>query len=178
MDDARVVAFGAPADPARRAILTRLREGDATVGELAAPFDASQPTISRHLKVLQNAAAGRLTPRRNLRRLRGSDAPSPRIIAWPFASRSPRVAAGRRGLPSAPGPRRLRHGTLGHGPRSHASRPRAGPVGARSPAAARGGSGPSPDPQMLHEAEVGQGVGQYLPRISLGALAAHDPYPA
>ena len=47
--------FGALADPTRRAILARLREGDATVGELAAPFQVSQPAISRHLKVLEQA---------------------------------------------------------------------------------------------------------------------------
>jgi DNA-binding transcriptional ArsR family regulator len=49
------LVFGALADPIRRAILTRLAEGDATVGELAAPFNVSQPAISRHLKVLENA---------------------------------------------------------------------------------------------------------------------------
>ncbi|MGH2586535.1 MAG: ArsR/SmtB family transcription factor [Dehalococcoidia bacterium] len=47
--------FGALADPTRRAILTRLTEGDATVAELAAPFKVSQPAISRHLKVLEHA---------------------------------------------------------------------------------------------------------------------------
>jgi DNA-binding transcriptional ArsR family regulator len=47
--------FGALADPTRRAILARLRQGDATVGELAAPFRVSQPAISRHLKVLEQA---------------------------------------------------------------------------------------------------------------------------
>jgi DNA-binding transcriptional ArsR family regulator len=45
------LVFGALADPTRRAILTRLTEGDATVAELAAPFSMSQPAISRHLKV-------------------------------------------------------------------------------------------------------------------------------
>jgi DNA-binding transcriptional ArsR family regulator len=47
--------FGALADPTRRAILVRLAEGDATVGELAAPFGISQPAVSRHLKVLERA---------------------------------------------------------------------------------------------------------------------------
>jgi DNA-binding transcriptional ArsR family regulator len=47
--------FGALADPTRRAILARLTHGDATVGELAAPFTMSQPAISRHLKVLEQA---------------------------------------------------------------------------------------------------------------------------
>jgi len=47
--------FGALADPTRRAILTRLTQGDANVAELAAPFRMSQPAISRHLKVLEGA---------------------------------------------------------------------------------------------------------------------------
>ena len=47
--------FRALADPTRRAILGRLAGGDATVAELAAPFTVSQPAISRHLKVLEDA---------------------------------------------------------------------------------------------------------------------------
>ena len=47
--------FGALADPTRRAILSRLTTGDASVAELAAPFSVSQPAISRHLKVLERA---------------------------------------------------------------------------------------------------------------------------
>src|SRR5689334_19987165 len=47
--------FAALADPTRRAILARLAEGDASVSELAEPFDISQPAISRHLKVLERA---------------------------------------------------------------------------------------------------------------------------
>src|ERR1700756_2576444 len=49
------LVFGALADPIRRAILTRLAQGEATVAELAAPFSVSQPAISRHLKVLEHA---------------------------------------------------------------------------------------------------------------------------
>jgi DNA-binding transcriptional ArsR family regulator len=49
------LVFGALADPTRRAILTRLADGEATVAELAAPFAVSQPAISRHLKVLEQA---------------------------------------------------------------------------------------------------------------------------
>src|SRR5258708_23359360 len=49
------VVFGALADPTRRAILTRLTDGDASVADLAAPFTMSQPAISRHLKVLEQA---------------------------------------------------------------------------------------------------------------------------
>lgn len=49
------LVFGALADPTRRAILARLTQGDANVGELAAPFAMSQPAVSRHLKVLEQA---------------------------------------------------------------------------------------------------------------------------
>ncbi|WP_131736407.1 ArsR/SmtB family transcription factor [Actinomadura roseirufa] len=47
--------FAALADPTRRAILARLTEGEATVGELAAPFAMSQPGVSKHLRVLERA---------------------------------------------------------------------------------------------------------------------------
>ncbi|HEX2050365.1 MAG TPA: metalloregulator ArsR/SmtB family transcription factor [Actinomycetota bacterium] len=47
--------FGALADPTRRAILERLAAGEASVTELAAPFDMSMPAISKHLKVLERA---------------------------------------------------------------------------------------------------------------------------
>jgi DNA-binding transcriptional ArsR family regulator len=47
--------FAALADPTRRAILARLANGEATVSALAAPFDMSQPAISKHLKVLERA---------------------------------------------------------------------------------------------------------------------------
>jgi len=47
--------FAALADPTRRAILARLTDGDATVLELARPFAMSQPAISKHLKVLEQA---------------------------------------------------------------------------------------------------------------------------
>src|SRR6476660_8468051 len=48
-------AFSALADPTRRAILSRLALGEATVMELVEPFDLTQPAISRHLKVLEGA---------------------------------------------------------------------------------------------------------------------------
>lgn len=48
-------AFAALSDPTRRAILARLAHGEATVGELTAPFRLSQPTISKHLSVLERA---------------------------------------------------------------------------------------------------------------------------
>jgi DNA-binding transcriptional ArsR family regulator len=48
-------AFSALADPTRRAILARLARGEATVSQLTAPFELSQPTISKHLRVLEDA---------------------------------------------------------------------------------------------------------------------------
>jgi DNA-binding transcriptional ArsR family regulator len=60
--DKLTVVFGALADPTRRAMLERLRTRELTVTELAKPFKMSQPTISRHLKVLERAglvASGR-----------------------------------------------------------------------------------------------------------------------
>ncbi|MGC4094217.1 MAG: metalloregulator ArsR/SmtB family transcription factor [Polyangiaceae bacterium] len=59
--------FSALSDPTRRAILRRLAKGDATVAELAEPFGMRQPTISRHLRVLEDAGlirAGRDAQRR------------------------------------------------------------------------------------------------------------------
>jgi DNA-binding transcriptional ArsR family regulator len=49
------LSFAALADPTRRAIIARLADGDATVQDLAQPFSISQPAISRHLKVLEEA---------------------------------------------------------------------------------------------------------------------------
>src|ERR1700678_1355135 len=60
-------AFQALSDPTRRAILARLASGEATVSELMEPFDLTQPTISKHLKVLEDAgliARGRDAQRR------------------------------------------------------------------------------------------------------------------
>jgi len=49
------VSFAALADPTRRAILARLASGEASVKDLAAPFELSQPAISKHLRVLERA---------------------------------------------------------------------------------------------------------------------------
>jgi DNA-binding transcriptional ArsR family regulator len=71
MDEERLdTTFAALADPTRRAILARLRRGDATVAELSAPFAISQPAISKHLKVLERAgliSRGREAQRRPCR---------------------------------------------------------------------------------------------------------------
>ena len=58
--------FAALADPTRRAILARLASGEASVMELAEPFDMSQPAITKHLKVLENA--GLITRRKDAQR--------------------------------------------------------------------------------------------------------------
>ena len=60
--------FSGLADPTRRAILARLASGEATVLELARPFEMTQPAISRHLKVLEGAGL-------ILRRVEGSKRP-------------------------------------------------------------------------------------------------------
>jgi DNA-binding transcriptional ArsR family regulator len=64
-------AFSALADPTRRAILARLAKGEATVMELAAPFEMTQPAISQHLKVLEEAGlvVGRVQGTKRPRRL-------------------------------------------------------------------------------------------------------------
>ncbi len=54
-NDPLSTTFAALADPTRRAILSRLMQGEATVGELAAPHAMSLPSVSRHLKVLERA---------------------------------------------------------------------------------------------------------------------------
>src|SRR3984893_13275620 len=65
-DDRLSLAFAALADPTRRAILARLASGDADVSELMKPFRLSQPTISKHLKALENA--GFVTRKREAQR--------------------------------------------------------------------------------------------------------------
>jgi len=59
-------AFAALSDPTRRAILARLAQGEATVSELAEPFGLAQPTISKHLRVLEEA--GLITQGRDAQR--------------------------------------------------------------------------------------------------------------
>ena len=53
--DPLTLTLSALADPTRRAILARLSQGEASVGDLAAPFDMSLPAVSKHLKVLEKA---------------------------------------------------------------------------------------------------------------------------
>lgn len=74
--------FSALANPTRRAILARLAEGEATVGELAEPFAMTQPAVSRHLKVLE--AAGLVSRRRDAQRrpCRLEAEPMAEAVAW------------------------------------------------------------------------------------------------
>ncbi len=74
--------FAALADPTRRAILTRLTEGDATVNELAEPFAISVQAVSKHLKVLERA--GLITRGRSaqLRPSRLEAAPLKEAVDW------------------------------------------------------------------------------------------------
>src|SRR6202045_239206 len=76
------LVFGALADPTRRAILTRLAEGEATVAELAAPFTMSQPAISKHLKVLENAGLVSRTRRATARLSRLQAGPLREVTTW------------------------------------------------------------------------------------------------
>ncbi|HXA62854.1 MAG TPA: metalloregulator ArsR/SmtB family transcription factor [Streptosporangiaceae bacterium] len=76
------LVFGALADPTRRAILTRLTESDATVAELAAPFEVSQPAISRHLKVLENAGLISRTRRATARLSHLEAEPLREVTTW------------------------------------------------------------------------------------------------
>lgn len=76
------LTFAALADPTRRAIMARLALGEASVAELAAPFDMSQPAISKHLKVLERAgliSTGQDATRRP-RRIEGG--PMQEAVAW------------------------------------------------------------------------------------------------
>ena len=70
------------ADPTRRAILARLGRGEATVMELAAPFDLKLPTVSKHLKVLQRAGLVTQGRRAQWRPCRLETAPLKEVDAW------------------------------------------------------------------------------------------------
>jgi DNA-binding transcriptional ArsR family regulator len=76
------VIFAALADPTRRAILARHADGEATVNELAEPFDISLPAISRHLKVLENAGLISRSRSAQWRSSRLEAAPLREATAW------------------------------------------------------------------------------------------------
>jgi DNA-binding transcriptional ArsR family regulator len=76
------LVFGALADPTRRAILARLSDGEATVAELAAPFAMSQPAISKHLKVLEQAGLISRNRRATARLSRLEAEPLREVTTW------------------------------------------------------------------------------------------------
>jgi DNA-binding transcriptional ArsR family regulator len=75
-------AFAALADPTRRAIVARLAAGEATVNELAAPFDMTQPSISKHLKVLERAGLISRGRAAQTRPCRLEAAPLQEVASW------------------------------------------------------------------------------------------------
>ncbi|HET6334833.1 MAG TPA: metalloregulator ArsR/SmtB family transcription factor [Polyangiales bacterium] len=76
------LTFAALSDPTRRAIVMRLAEGEATVNELAAPFDLQLATVSKHLKVLQQAGLVTQTRRAQWRPCRLEAAKLREIAEW------------------------------------------------------------------------------------------------
>jgi DNA-binding transcriptional ArsR family regulator len=80
--DSLSLTFAALADPTRRAILERLRDGPAGVQELAEPFDMSLPAVSKHLKVLERAGLISRQRQAQWRRCRLSAAPLKDAAEW------------------------------------------------------------------------------------------------
>lgn len=76
------LTFGALSDSTRRAILARLTRGDATVGELAEPFDISRPAISKHLGVLERAGLVERTREGRITRCTLDAAPMREAAEW------------------------------------------------------------------------------------------------
>ena len=76
------LAFSALADPTRRGILARLAEGEATVNQLAEPFDLKLPTVSKHLKVLQRAGLVSQGRKAQWRPCRLEPAPLREVASW------------------------------------------------------------------------------------------------
>lgn len=74
--------FIALADPTRRAILVRLMQGEASVNELAAPFEISQPAISKHLKILERAGLVSRSTAGTRRPVRIEAAPMKQAVDW------------------------------------------------------------------------------------------------
>jgi DNA-binding transcriptional ArsR family regulator len=74
--------FGALSDPTRRAILARLAQGEATVSELAEPFDVSLPAVSKHLRVLESAGLLRREIDGRIHRCRLAPQPMKDAAAW------------------------------------------------------------------------------------------------
>jgi|SRR5438270_13267584 len=81
-DDPLDLTLNALADPTRRAILARLEKGEATVLELAEPFQLKLPTISKHLKVLQRAGLVSQGRKAQWRPCRLEPAPLKEVASW------------------------------------------------------------------------------------------------
>jgi len=81
-DDSLSETFAALADPTRRAILSRLAAGEASVTELAEPFDISLPAVCKHLRVLERAGLIERSRRRQFRPRRLNAAPLKHAAAW------------------------------------------------------------------------------------------------
>jgi DNA-binding transcriptional ArsR family regulator len=86
--DQLTLTFSALADPTRRAILARLAQGECTVNELAEPFDLALPTVSKHLKVLQNANLVSQTRKAQWRSCRLEAAPLKDVAEFAFTYRA------------------------------------------------------------------------------------------
>ena len=83
LDDDRLTdTFSALAHPTRRAILSRLAEGEASVTELAEPFEMSMPAISRHIRVLEHAGLVHQGRRAQYRPCTLDTAPLEEALAW------------------------------------------------------------------------------------------------
>jgi DNA-binding transcriptional ArsR family regulator len=83
LEDARLdETFAALANPTRRAILARLAEGEASVNDLAAPFNLTLPAISKHIKVLEHAGLITRGRRAQFRPCRIDGAPLARLAVW------------------------------------------------------------------------------------------------
>ncbi|UVC07395.1 winged helix-turn-helix transcriptional regulator [Rhizobium sp. TH2] len=76
------LVFGALADPTRRAILARLADGEATVNELVEPFKLAQPTITKHIKVLESAGLVSRGREAQFRPVRINAAPLKQASQW------------------------------------------------------------------------------------------------
>ncbi|MFC5585411.1 ArsR/SmtB family transcription factor [Nitratireductor kimnyeongensis] len=85
--DVLSATFSALADPTRRAMLARLAEGEATVNELAEPFEMTLPAISKHLKVLEKAGLVSRGKHAQFRPCRLEAAPLKDIAGWVEAYR-------------------------------------------------------------------------------------------
>jgi DNA-binding transcriptional ArsR family regulator len=80
--DTLSLTFSALADPTRRGILARLAEGEATVNQLAEPFQLKLPTVSKHLKVLQRAGLVTQSRKAQWRPCRLEPAPLHDVASW------------------------------------------------------------------------------------------------